>query len=113
MNPIEEYLAGLPDEQREVVERYYARVPALVPEAEPGTKYSMPCYVYRGKGLIAVLARKRFYAVVPFSGSLHRELPGEFETSEKGGSIRFTADGPLPVETFDRLVLLRKAQIEG
>lgn len=112
MSVIDDYLATLPSGQREVVERYLSRVPALVPEAVPGTKYAMACWVYRDRGLVAVLARKGFFAVVPFSGSLHRELDGEFATSEKGGSIRFTADDPFPTGAFDRLVMLRKAQID-
>jgi hypothetical protein len=41
-----------------------------------------------------------------------QQLPG-LDTSEKAGSIRITVAEPLPVEVFDEVVRLRRAEIDA
>jgi len=106
------YLAELEPERRRLVETYYARVPELVPEAVVGRSYAMPAYLYRGKGLVSVMATKAGLSVIPFSGSVAQRLPG-LDTSEKAGSIRMTVAEPLPGDVFDEVVRLRRAEIDA
>ena len=109
---IADYLADVEPRKRALIESYYARVVALVPEAVVGRSYAMPAYLYRGKGLVSVMATRAGLSVIPFSGSVADQLPG-LDTSEKAGSIRITVDDPLPVEVFDEVVLLRRAEIDA
>jgi uncharacterized protein YdhG (YjbR/CyaY superfamily) len=109
---IEDYLSDVEPEKRRIIEGYYARVPGLVPDAVVGRSYAMPAYLYRGKGLISVMATRSGISVIPFSGSVAQQLPG-LDTSEKAGSIRVSVAEPLPVDVFDEVVRLRRAEIDA
>ena len=109
---IEDYLSDVDPEKRPIIERYYARVPVLVPDAVVGRSYAMPAYLYRGLGLVSVMATKAGLSVIPFSGSVAQQLPG-LDTSEKAGSIRIAVADPLPVDAFDEIVRLRRAEIDA
>lgn len=113
MNEVEASLEAMEPARRALAEHYYARLRELVPEAVPGRKYAMACYVHHGLGLLAVLPTKAGLSLVPFSGSVNREVAGEFETSANGGSLYCTPERPFPDDRFDELVRLRVAEIEG
>jgi uncharacterized protein YdhG (YjbR/CyaY superfamily) len=106
------YLVDVEPEKRAVIESYYARVPALVPEAVVGRSYAMPAYLYRGKGLVSVMATKAGLSVIPFSGDVARQIPG-LDTSAKAGSVHVAVDDPLPLVVFDEIVRLRRAEIDA
>ena len=109
---IADYLADVEQDKRRIIEGYYARVPGLVPDAVIGRSYAMPAYLYRGKGLVSVMATRTGLSVIPFSGSVAHQLPG-LDTSEKAGSIRITVAEPLSLEVFDEVVRLRRAEIDA
>ena len=113
MSELDDYLATVSPEKRALIEHYYARVTALVPEAVPGRKYAMPCYVHRGKGLLSVMATKAGLSIIPFSGTVGRESAGDFEVSAGGGSLHCTPEHPFPDDAFDELVRRRVAEIEA
>lgn len=113
MNDIEDYLATVAPEKRALMERLYARVPGLVPEAEVARKYAMPCYAYHGKGLVSLMATKAGISVIPYSGAVNRALPGEHDLSAGAGSLHFTVEAPIADQVFDRIVMLRKREIDG
>jgi uncharacterized protein YdhG (YjbR/CyaY superfamily) len=109
---IEDYLAEVDPAKRALIASYYARVAELVPEAVVGRSYAMAAYLYRGKGLVSVMATKTGLSVIPFSGAVAQQIPG-LDTSEKAGSIRLTVAEPLPVEVFDEVVRLRRVEIDA
>jgi len=113
---IDDYLASLDDDQQHVLDHYYSRVPAIVPDAVVGVSYAMPCYLHRGKGLVSVMATRGGYSFIPFSGSLLPALADEFgvelDLSEKSGTVRVKPDELLPDDLFDRMVELRRDQID-
>ncbi|GAB7007620.1 hypothetical protein JCM18899A_50950 [Nocardioides sp. AN3] len=109
---IEDYLAEVEPAKRALIETYYARVVELVPEAVVGRSYAMPAYLYRGKGLVSVMATKAGLSVIPFSASVAHQLPG-VDTSEKAGSIHVDLADPLPVDVFEQVVRLRRAEIDA
>lgn len=47
MGEVTDYVAGLDEPARSVIERYRARAVAIVPEAEEGMSYGMPALRYR------------------------------------------------------------------
>jgi uncharacterized protein YdhG (YjbR/CyaY superfamily) len=54
-----DYIAGLDEPARSLLERYRARAVAVVPEAEEGTSYGMAVLRYRGRPLISVVSTKQ------------------------------------------------------
>ena len=109
-----DYIAGLGEPARAVLERYMARATAIVPEADEGRSYGMAALRYRGRPLVSVVSTKLGYSVFPFSAevvdSVIRELDG-FD-STKGG-IKFTDEHPLPANAFDALVERRRDEIDA
>ena len=114
MGEVTDYIAGLDEPARSVVERFRARAAAAVPDADEGTSYGMAALRYRDRPLISVVSTKQGYSVFPFSaevvGSVIAELDG-FD-STKGG-IKFTDAHPLPDAAFDALVERRRDEIDA
>jgi uncharacterized protein YdhG (YjbR/CyaY superfamily) len=114
MGEVTDYIAGLDEPARSLLERYRARAVAVVPEAEEGTSYGMAALRYRGRPLISVVATRQGYSVFPFSSavveSVNAEYPG-FE-STKGG-IKFTDKRHLPAKAYDALVARRRKEIDA
>src|SRR5262249_60089050 len=105
MGEVTDYIAGLDEPARLVLERYRARAIAVVPDAEEGTSYGMAALRYRGRPLISVVSTKQGYSVFPFSSAVVESVMAEhagFE-STKGG-IKFTEKRHLPAKAFDALV---------
>jgi uncharacterized protein YdhG (YjbR/CyaY superfamily) len=109
---IDDYLAKQPENDRSIISPYYEHARKLVPTAEPGHSYGMAALLYKGKGLVSLMTTAKGYSVIPFSGQVHKHISG-LKTSEKGGSIYFTADDPLPMDTFDEILRARIAEIDS
>ncbi|MGZ4451565.1 MAG: iron chaperone [Nocardioides sp.] len=115
---IERYLEDVEPAKRSLIEHYYARLVAQVPETQIGTSYAMAGHLHRGKGLMSVMATRAGLSIVPFSGQVSRALrdahpDAGLDLSEKAGTIRITVDAPLSDELFEELVSLRVAEIEA
>jgi uncharacterized protein YdhG (YjbR/CyaY superfamily) len=114
MGEVTEYIAGLEEPARALLERLRMRTLALVSGAEEGRSYGMAALRYRGRPLISVVAAKHGYSLFPFSSEIVEgvvaDLPG-FE-STKGG-IRFTDAHPIPDEVYDRIVRDRRNEIDA
>lgn len=114
MGNVTDYIAGLDEPARSVLERYRARAVAAVPEAEEGTSYGMAALRYRGRPLISVISTKQGYSVFPFSSAVVASVTAQFNgfESSKGG-IKFTDKRYLPTEAFDALVAGRREEIDA
>jgi uncharacterized protein YdhG (YjbR/CyaY superfamily) len=114
MGEVTDYIAGLEEPARSVLERYRARTMAVVPEAEEGTSYGMAVLRYRGRPLVSVISTKQGYAVFPFSSAVVESVISELEAFEstKGG-IKFTDERHLPDKAFDALVARRRHEIDA
>ncbi len=106
--------AELTDDQRAVIERYYSRAAEIVPEMTTGMSYGMHACLYRGKGVLSVIATRAGFSMFPYSGSQIEELAPRLEgfSLSKGG-IRFTADHLVPDDVFVDLLALRMAEIDA
>lgn len=110
---VAEYLGTRDPEVRAVLARVYEIAAERVPTATPGTSYGMAALLHRGKGLIAATENASFLSVYPFSGKVVAALSDGhdgFETTT--GSIHCSVDRPLPDAVVERLVDLRRAEIE-
>jgi uncharacterized protein YdhG (YjbR/CyaY superfamily) len=110
---MDDYLTDLPPAQRAPLERVRAVVARAVPDAQEGTSYGMPAFVYRGRPLIGFRAARQHLSVFPFSPAVVEavadRLPG-FDISK--GTIRFTPDRPLPDDVLAEIVRERLSELE-
>jgi uncharacterized protein YdhG (YjbR/CyaY superfamily) len=114
MGEVTEYIAGLEEPARSLIQRLADRVSALVPDAEEGMSYGMAALRYRGRPLVSVVATRHGYSLFPFSPEVVANAIPDLEgfESTKGG-IRFTDAEPIPDDVFDRIVLDRRDEIDA
>jgi uncharacterized protein YdhG (YjbR/CyaY superfamily) len=110
---VDEYLAGVPEPDRDTLNRVRAAIRSAVPkEATEAISYGIPTFKYKGP-LIGFAAFSNHCSLFPMSSSVveafKKELEG-FQTSK--GTIRFPADKPLPAALLKKLVKARIAQNE-
>lgn len=114
MAEVDDYLAGLDEPARTVLAGIYARARAIVADAEQGTSYGMPALRYRGKPLVSAIETKRHLSLFPFSGKVVAAVADDLDGYDLSkGTIRFTAERPLPDDIVTRVVELRRAEIDG
>ena len=111
---IEAFLAALPPEKRVVLDDWRIRIKALMPDAIEVFSYGMPMFKWRGKGLAAFAAGKNHFGYYPVSGSVIARMGTELaglKTSK--GAVQFTQAKPLTDTVLERLITLRKSEIES
>ena len=114
MGDVTDYIAGLDEPARSLLEGYRARAVELVPVADEGSSYGMAALRYRGRPLISVVATRQGYSVYPFSPAVVDAAPAGVDglTTTKGG-IKFSDVRPLPAAVFDALVTGRRDEIDA
>ena len=110
---VEEYLAGIPEPARSVLEKLRAVIRSAVPPAATETiSYRIPAIKYK-RVLVWFAAFSDHCSLFPSAAIIERfkdELKG-FAVSK--GTIHFPLDKPLPVSLIKKLVKARVAQIEN
>jgi uncharacterized protein YdhG (YjbR/CyaY superfamily) len=111
-SPIDAYLAGLPAEQRRVLQSLRAQVIGLVPDAVETMSYGMPVFKLGGQPLLWFAGWKAHCSIYPLTDSFLAahvdELSGYRRTK---GSLHFTHDAPLPESLVEELVRAREADL--
>lgn len=106
-NPIDDYLAGLGEADREALQRLRSTILGVIPAAEQGLSYGMPAFTVAGKVLAGFAAYKNHLSYFPHSGSvlagIDPQLLEGFDHSAKG-TLRFSVDTPLPAELVEALI---------
>lgn len=105
---IDGYLAVLSAPQRAALQKIRAAIRAAAPKAEECISYQLPAFRLEGKILVAFGATDKHCAFYPMSASTiesHKQLLKSYSTSK--GTIRFSADRPLPVGLVKKLVKAR------
>jgi uncharacterized protein YdhG (YjbR/CyaY superfamily) len=114
MGVVDEYLASLPAEQCTAFERVRDVVLDVFPEAHQGTTYGMAAFFYRGRPLLAVRAWKHHLAIYPCSGRVVDAVADQLDAGQLArGTVRFSADDPVPEAVLRRIVELRADEIRG
>ena len=114
MGTMDDYLAGLAPDQREALQRVVDVATRVAPDAEEGTSYGMPALRVGGRPLLGVTASAKHLSVFPFSPAVveavSADLPG-YALSK--GTVRFSADRPVPDEVIRKMVRLRLAELHA
>ena len=107
---VEEYLAGLSDEQRGALEHLRKHVRAAAPGATEQISYQMPAFKLDGRFLVSFAAFTDHCSLFPASNRVMEEMEEELQPYFSGkGTLRFTVDEPIPAALVTRIV---KARIE-
>ena len=114
MGTVTDYIAALDEPARGVLAGIRERALALVPDATEGTSYGMPALLHRGRPLLATTQARSHLSLFPFSGSLVGDVAADLTGfSLSKGTIRFSADQPIPPAVLDRIILARRDEIDA
>ena len=107
---IDEYLAGVTDDQRAVLQHLPKTIKAAAPKAEECVSYQLAAFRHNGM-LVAFGATDKHCAFYPMSSTMveaHKDLLKDFDTSK--GTIRFQPDKPIPATLIRKMVKARLAE---
>jgi uncharacterized protein YdhG (YjbR/CyaY superfamily) len=111
---VEEYFAALSPEQRQVLEKLRSTIRAAAPAATEAISYQMPAFKYERRGLVSYAAFKDHYSLFPMSLQVMADYDKELRPFVSGkGTIRFTAEKPLPATLVRKILKARMAEIDA
>ena len=111
MSVVDDFLAGVSEPQRSVLQELRELILEFIPEAEETIAYNIPCFKVNGKGIAGFDAYKNHNSYFPFSGQVFKAMPDEVEGYETTkGSLHFSKTECLPRELVQRLIEVRLAQ---
>ncbi|WP_394250485.1 iron chaperone [Arthrobacter pityocampae] len=114
MGSVDDALAAVEEPDQRCLRAVIATAREARPDAVDGVSYGMPALLLGGKPLLAVAATARHLSLYPFSSTVIESVVPRLEGfSRSRGTIRFTADHPLPEELVLEIVRLRSREIEG
>jgi uncharacterized protein YdhG (YjbR/CyaY superfamily) len=112
MSAVDDYLDGVDPVRRAVLDHVRHLVKGVVPDAEEATSYGMPAFKHKAKPLLGLVAAKEHLSLFPFSPRIIDEIRGQLEGfSLSKGTIRFTAERPIPDEVVRDIARRRVAEI--
>ena len=105
---IDEYLAGLPEDQRVALEELRQTIHTAAPDAIETISYQMPTFKLNGRFLVSFAGFKNHCSFFPASRKVMAELAGELGPYFSGkGTLRFMVDDPIPAALVRKIVRTR------
>jgi uncharacterized protein YdhG (YjbR/CyaY superfamily) len=105
---VDAYLRAVPPAPRTALQKLRRTIKAAAPQATEGISYGMPCFKHHG--VLLCFAAFKDHCSLFMSTYLTKTLKKELASYQIAkGTIRFTADKPLPAALVRKLV---KARIE-
>jgi uncharacterized protein YdhG (YjbR/CyaY superfamily) len=109
---IDDYLALVPREQRNALERLRRAIHAVAPGGEECISYSLPAFRLQGRLVAGFGATPTHCAYYPMSGTVVEKLKQELRTYDTSkGTIRFQPSKPLPVSLIRKLLRVRLQEL--
>lgn len=110
---VDDYLANVPEDKRAMLEKVRAAIKAAAPKATETLTYGVPTYKLNGS-LVSFGAAKDHCALYVMNGTSLASFTDELKDySLAKGTIRFTADKPLPATLIKKIVKARVAEDEA
>ena len=112
MSAMDDYLDGLAPGQKAALARVREIVAELVPDAEEGTSYGMPAFIYAGRPLLGFRAAQKHLSLFPFSPAAIEAVSDGLDGFDLAkGTIRFTPDHPVPQAVLADMIRYRAREI--
>jgi uncharacterized protein YdhG (YjbR/CyaY superfamily) len=109
---VESYLGALPKESRAILERLRRAIKAAAPDATETISYQMPAFKDHGRFLVSYAAFRDHFSLFPASYAVMEAFREELKPFFSGkGTLRFTADKPIPTSIVKRIVKARLEEI--
>jgi len=110
---MDEYIAGLLDDIRKILEQIRMTIRKTAPKAQETIKYQMPTFTLKGS-LVHFAAHKNHIGFYPTPTGIEA-FKQELSVYEGGkGSVRFPLDKPIPFDLISRIVEFRvKETLKG
>jgi uncharacterized protein YdhG (YjbR/CyaY superfamily) len=103
---IDEYIAGLPNDVQEILEKIRMTIRRAAPDAEETIKYQMPTFTLKGN-LVHFAAYKKHIGLYPAPTGTEK-FKNELSVYKGGkGSVRFPLDKPIPFDLISKIVKFR------
>jgi len=110
---IDDYLAAVSPKHRSALARVRSIVRKSYPKAEECFYYQLPAFRLNGKAFIAFRASKAHCSLHPLSGTVIPPLKAKLGAFAAGkGTIRFTAEKPLPASLIKAVLRARAQELE-
>jgi uncharacterized protein YdhG (YjbR/CyaY superfamily) len=110
---VEDYLEGLPPEERTVLGKLRAAIRSAAPQAEEKISYRIPMYTHHGH-LVGFAAFKNHLSLFVTNSDVPKRFAKELEPFRiNHTTIQFTVDNPLPAALVKRIVKARVAENEA
>ena len=111
---IDDYLAKLPADQRDALDRLRAQIARLLPTANETISYGMPAFAIDGRAVVWFAGWKGHCSIYPLTDAFLKAHKDELEGyGRTKGSLHFTPQAPVPAPLVERLVLDRLDEMEG
>lgn len=108
---VDDYLRGVDESARTVLETLRSTILEVVPEAGQVISYGVPAFRVHGKTIAGFAAFKTHLSYLPFSGSVLPELADELgDYTMTKSSLHFPVDRPLPEALVKKLIDVRLAE---
>jgi uncharacterized protein YdhG (YjbR/CyaY superfamily) len=112
-NEVDDYLAVVPEPQRATLAAMRSLIAGLLPDAEQGIAYGVPCFRVNGKAVAGFGFSKNHCSYFPMSGSITAELADELQGYVTAkGSVQFAVDTPLPADLVRQLIEARQREVQ-
>ncbi|WP_075888988.1 iron chaperone [Actinomyces provencensis] len=112
--PIDDYLAGLGEADREALEQLRSTILVVIPGATERLAYNLPAFRVAGKVLARFAAYKDHLSYFPHSGTVLAGIePGLLEGLDHAskGTLRFGVDTPLAPELVEALIRAKAREV--
>jgi len=109
---VEAYIDALPPAVEATLRKLRATIRAAAPAAEEGFSYGLPAFRLGGRPLVCYGAAKQHCSFHPMSPAVIERFAADlasYDTSK--GTIRFSAEKPLPGALVRKLVKARMAEL--
>ena len=105
---VEDYLAALPEKSRAALENLRKTIKAAAPEATEAISYKMPAFKHHGRYVVWYAAFTDHCSLFPASTRVLEAHGEELKAYFSGkGTIRFSADKPIPAALVKKIVKTR------
>ncbi|MGH8871609.1 MAG: iron chaperone [Acidimicrobiia bacterium] len=111
---VDDLLAILPEQVRDALQQLREVIRAAAPGATERIGYGVPAFYYKNRPLVSYGAGKNhcsFYVQSPAVIESYQNELGGYDTAK--GTVRFSADRPLPAALVEKLVRARMAETDS